>query len=149
MDENKSMSLAVLGVVAVIAVVSVVLLLTNAQTTGLNVGVGDKVYGGDLQNPGQRYYDVQATRFVGSIEQSVGTERAAAGGTPYRTYNRAQSEVPSLLTACQPPYTTADFNQAEGFRVRTGTACLKLNGAPDGTYCCPQINYAKGKVIVD
>lgn len=146
MDENKSMSLAVLGVVAVIAVVSVVLLLTNAQTTGLNVGVGDKSYGGAARSP-NRYYETQATRIVGDPALSVGTEKAMESGIPFRSYARAQAFNPSLQTSCGPEFETMDFNHAGGVESRYGVKCLKSNGAPDGVYCCPRINRAKGEVI--
>lgn len=146
MDENKSMSLAVLGVVAVIAVVSVVLLLTNAQTTGLNVGVGSKVYGGAARSP-DRFYETAATRIVGDPALSVGTEKAMASGVPFRSYARAQAYNPSLLTSCGPEFETMDFNHADGIWNRYGVKCLKLNGDPDGVYCCPRIDRAKGEVI--
>ncbi len=146
MDENKTMSLAVLGVVAVIAVVSVVLLLTNAQTSGLTVVSADKTYGGDGRYPG-RFYDVNANRLVDGNVEGVGTERAAAGGIPYRTYNRAASENPSLLTSCGPQWDTMDFNKAEDRQYRYGVKCFKTNSAPDGHWCCPKVNLAKGVVI--
>lgn len=135
MDENKSMSIAVLGVVAVIAVVSVVLLLTNSGTTGLNVGVGDKVYGG-VARSGDRTY-ARATE----------SEQLQDGGVPFRTYKRALSNIPSWQTACGPDEETMDFNKARDRETRYDMSCRKINGAPDGRYCCPLVNLARDEVI--
>ena len=144
MDENKSMSLAVLGVVAVIATVSVVLLLTNSDQTGLTVGVGDKVYGGALR--GNSY----PTRLVnGKIEslETGGQEGAWQEGVPYRSYKRTSPFIPSFQTSCGPDELERDFSYAKGIESRYDISCRKMNGAPDGRYCCPRINLAKDEVI--
>lgn len=141
MDENKTMSIAVLGVVAVISVVSVVLLLTNNETTGYSVKIGDKIYGGALRD------NAYPCRLVNG---KTGTcqEEIIETQIPYRTYNQVSTQRPSWQTSCGPDYIAVDgFNRASDFETRYDTSCMKLNGGQDGRYCCPKVNYAKGELI--
>lgn len=156
MDENKTMSIAVLGVVAVIAVVSVVLLMTNTGEAGLAVrdsGVyytggglllstpSEKVYGGDAKD--NSYPCRLVNGKVGTCQNEV-----VDTATPYKTYGKSYLNIPSTQTACGNGEQTVDgFNQAHDFETRYDVKCRKLNSGPDGRYCCPLRDLAKGTVI--
>src|SRR3989338_9958419 len=143
MDENKSMSLAVLGVVAVIAVVSVVLLLTNITTAQVSTGL-DKYSSQRLESDTNRYYEVTADRLVNGKIGGVGIEAAQQKGTPFRTYNRAQSEIPSLQTSCPRDFIPVkDLNLIATKENKYDVNCIVLNGGADKLNCCPAVNFAK------
>lgn len=148
MDENKSMSIAVLGVVAVIAVVSVVLLLSNAQQTAQVVTPGvDKVFGGAARqaDPTARGLPPRL------VDGKVGTdqEEALEEGVPYRSYQRTKPFIPSYLTSCRalgPNYIQMGWDHAQEFEVRYDVNCRQINGDGDSIFCCPTPNYATGEV---
>ncbi len=144
MDENKSMSLAVLGVVGVIAVVSVVLLLTNSQTAQVSSGL-DKYTSQRLEGDPGRYYEVTADRLVNGKIYGVGIEQAQQEGTPFRTYKRAQSEIASLQTSCPIGFTPVkDLNLIKSIENKYGVECIVLNGGNDNLNCCPNVNRGEG-----
>lgn len=147
MDENKSMSLAVLGVVGVIAVVSVVLLLTNSQTAQVSTGL-DKYTSQRLEGDPDRYYEVTADRLVNGKVYGVGIEQAQQEGTPFRTYKRAQSEIASLQTSCPRGYIPVKnldivASRNNKYAEQYGP-CVLLNGGNDNLNCCPEVNMGQG-----
>jgi len=146
MDEQKNLSLAVLGVVAVIAVVGLVLLFTNAQKTGQAVMPGDKVYGGGAS---EEQYPYLVDRKVGHrYDGEWGTEDTAwQTGVPYRTYARSPAAIPTDYTSCGADEQLIGGERAREFTLRYGVACRRMEPIPGQLvgFCCPFPNYATGQ----
>ena len=146
MDEHKTMSFAVLGVVSVLAVLSVVLLLTDSNKTGYDIyaaAPAPKVYGGAIAGDPLPHLN---KRLVNGL---AGTNQAAVLDTqvPYRNVAGDPGNVPSLQTACGLDEVERLFSNVEDYnKYGSSGLCRKLNNDPDGRWCCQKVDLATGTV---
>ena len=145
-ENNRTASLAILGVVAAIGVVGLVLLFTNAQSTGQAVLPGaDKVYGGALKD---EQYPYLVDRKVGSYQDGEwGSEESAwQTGVPYRTYARSPPSIPTELSTCGVDERELDVTNARNQMYRYGFECRRMvnNAGQLIAFCCPLPELAKG-----
>jgi len=136
-EENKTISLALLGAVAVIAVVGLVLMFTTAQKTGQLIVTDQKIYDGG----NREQYPYLTGRKVGTDNEKWGDEGDAwQTGVPYRTYSRAPPSIPTELTACGPYERQLGSTLARAQELRYDVNCRRTAVG----FCCPIPEYATG-----
>lgn len=146
--EAKNVSLVVLGVVAILAVVGLVLMFSQAGATARVSVMGAKLYGGAVK--GEQFPYLEDRRIGGPSDALVpeyGNEAQAwQTGTPYRTYARAPTNIPSQFTGCGSTEQLLGADRARPFMDRYGVSCRRAEDVPGQLigFCCPIPDYAKG-----
>jgi len=138
-ENNRSVSLALLGAVAVIAVVGLVLMFTSAQKTGQVAIPSTTVVGSGSRG---EQYPYLSGRNIGTDYEKWGDEQDAwQTGVPYRTYSRAPPSLPVEYTTC------GRFEREMGStlaRAQEARYDVKCRRSTTGTFCCPLPDYATG-----